>query len=284
MMVTIDPNAGPCQGVQRALRLVEHELEHDSVIALGPIIHNQAEVDRLEHKGLVTVDQKIVEDGDIQSIKNKSVFIRSHGISKKVRQQLIDAHADICDGTCPTVLSIQRRIEQFYQNGYHIFIIGKANHPEVLGLNGACDGQAVIIQSEADLINLTIPEKSYLVSQTTVNHDYFLDLKEKMLQIQPSLTIRDTVCRSVTNRHENTRNFAAGVDVVLLVGGKNSSNTRVLFDIAKQSNPRTFWIERSDDIFTDWFEKDSTVGITGSASTPLWQLQKIQDFVERITF
>lgn len=283
MIVKIDPNAGPCQGVRRALQMIEEELAKDDIVALGPIIHNQAEIDRLQKKGLITVDQEPVEQGDTQSIKNNKVFIRSHGISKKLRQQLIDANAVICDGTCPIVLSIHRRIERHYKNGYHIFIIGKPNHPEVIGLNGACDGHATIIQSEIDLDHLTIPEKSFLVSQTTINHDYFLDLQQKMLQIQPCLIVKDTVCRSVSNRHENTRNFAANVDIVLLVGGKNSSNTRVLFDIAKQSNPQTFWIERSDDINVGWFENDSTVGIIGSASTPLWQLEEIQKFVERIT-
>jgi 4-hydroxy-3-methylbut-2-enyl diphosphate reductase len=282
MIVRLDPHAGPCNGVKRALKLAEDELAKDDLVALGPIIHNQAEMDRLQSKGLITADQESVEHGDVQSIKNKKVFIRSHGISKKLRQQLVDANVDICDGTCPIVLSIQRRIEKYYKAGYKIFIIGKAKHPEVMGLNGACDHQASIIQNETDLDNLNIPEKSFLVSQTTVNHNYFLDLQEKMLQIQPCLIVKDTVCSSVTNRHENTKKFAADVDVVLLVGGKKSSNTQVLFEIAKQSNPQSFWIERRDDINPDWFEKASTVGITGSASTPIWQMVDIQKFVEGI--
>ena len=207
MIVRLDPNAGPCNGVKRALKMVEVELAQGDLVALGPIIHNQAEIDRLEKQGLITADQEKVTQGELQAIKNNKVFIRSHGISKKLRQQLVEADVDICDGTCPIVLSIQRRIERYYADGYRIFIIGKPQHPEVIGLNGACDNQAVIIQNKADLEHLDIPAKSLLVSQTTVNHNYFLDLQEKMLQIQPCLIVKDTVCSSVTNRHENTRTF-----------------------------------------------------------------------------
>jgi len=283
MAVVLDPNAGPCSGVKRALRLIEEQLTLEkNVIALGQVIHNQAEIERLESMGLESIDQNSVENVNLGRLKDKKVFVRSHGISKKLYQKLIDAGSQICDGTCPTVAAVQKKVARFYQNGYQIFIVGKAMHPEVLGLCGACEDQAILIQSIDDIESVEFNDKALLVAQTTLAYDKFLAIKEKILQIAPHVIVKDTICRQVSNRHENMRNFAAGVDVVLLVGGKNSSNTRVLFDIAKQSNPHTFWIERQEEIKSTWLDAHS-IGITGSASTPLWQLQRVKAYVERIT-
>ena len=285
MRVIIDPHAGPCKGVKRALSMVEQELQRDSdIVALGPIIHNRMEMSRLQDMGLSTVEQENIEQGNLEALKNRRIFIRSHGISKALQQHVNNVGATVCDGTCPTVHAIQRRIEQYYQNGYQIIIVGKAKHPEVIGLNGYCDNQATIIQSEEDVERIQVAEKAFMVSQTTVAHEKFLAIQEKMLQLYPQVVVKDTVCRQVIKRHDNMRNFAASVDVVLLVGGKHSSNTRVLFDIAKQSNPQTFWIEQASDIDVTWINENDVIGITGSASTPVWQLEKIQNVVENVTF
>ena len=285
MNVIIDEHAGPCKGVKRALALVEQELQRDSdIVALGPIIHNQMEMQRLEKMGLSTIDQESVEQGNLEPLQNKRIFIRSHGISKALQHQVDRVGAFVCDGTCPTVHAIQRHIQAFFKNGYQIIIVGKEGHPEVVGLNGYCDKKATIIYSEEDVERISVAEKAFMVSQTTVAHDKFLAIQKKMLQLYPHVTVKDTVCRQVVNRHENMRNFAASVDVVLLVGGKNSSNTRVLFNIAKQSNPQSYWIEQASDIDVNWLEENGIIGITGSASTPVWQLEKIKKFVENVTF
>ncbi|MBN1560996.1 4-hydroxy-3-methylbut-2-enyl diphosphate reductase [candidate division KSB1 bacterium] len=284
MKVIIDAHAGPCSGVQRALCLVDEQLaKGEPVVAIGAIIHNDVEMVRLKGMGLETIDQKVVENGDLRRLREKKVFVRSHGISRKLHQRLSQEALVLCDGTCPTVRAIQKTIARFHQLGYQIVIVGTPGHPEVVGLNGYCDDQAIVVRSPEELSSFELAEKLLLVAQTTVARNKFLAIEEKILQIVPHAIVKDTTCRQVSNRHENMRNFAAGVDVLLLVGGKNSSNTRTLFDIAKQSNPRTFWIETADDIERSWLVADC-IGITGSASTPLWQLQKIKEYVESITF
>ncbi|MBN1464799.1 4-hydroxy-3-methylbut-2-enyl diphosphate reductase [candidate division KSB1 bacterium] len=283
MQVIVDANAGPCSGVKRALRLIEAQLAQDEeILALGSIIHNKAEMERLAGMGLTTIDQAVVEEGGLDRLRDKKVFVRSHGIGKKLDQQVRDTALAVCDGTCPNVRAIQKTIERYHQRGYQILIVGTPGHAEVVGLSGHCDDQAIVIQSPEEVAALPFAEKRLLVAQTTVARNKFLAIQEKILQIAPHTLVQDTTCRQVSNRHANMRNFAASVDVLLLVGGKNSSNTRVLFEIAKQRNPRTFWIEAATDIERDWLIADS-IGITGSASTPLWQLQKIKEYVESIT-
>ncbi|MBN1479401.1 4-hydroxy-3-methylbut-2-enyl diphosphate reductase [candidate division KSB1 bacterium] len=284
MKVIIDTHAGPCSGVKRALRMIEDELkQNNNVATLGPVIHNQVEIDRLNELGVVTLDQESVSQNNFNVERGKRMIIRAHGIAKNLRNQLVNAGFELIDGTCPTVLKIQKDIERYYRDGYQILIVGNPNHPEVKGLNGQCDNQAAILQSEDDIDHIRFSDKALLISQTTVAFNKFLAIQKKILQIAPHVIVKDTICRQVNSRHENIRNFAADVDVVLLVGGKNSSNTRVLFEIAKQSNPHTFWIERQEDIDGGWFAGCHCIGITGSASTPVWQLEHIKTYVESVT-
>ncbi|MDZ7722730.1 MAG: 4-hydroxy-3-methylbut-2-enyl diphosphate reductase [candidate division KSB1 bacterium] len=280
MNIIIDPHAGPCPGVERAIEMVEKHLDSERLTAIGPIIHNSVEVKRLEQKGLSTVEQDQVNDNR-NLIQTNSVFIRSHGISSDLRTKLKKC-ADIIDGTCPKVTAIQKRIQSYYDKGYHIIITGKENHPEVEGLNGYCDGNATIIKNESDIESIPESEHYFLLSQTTFSQARFLELKEAVLSKFPNTEYKDTTCTQVRKRHETIHQFAATVDVLLLVGGKNSSNTRVLYNRARQINPRTYWIERFEEIDEIWLENSSTVGLTGSASTPVWQLLELQNKVSQL--
>ena len=284
MNVIIDPTAGPCSGVKRAIRMVESCLqEEDDIIAIGPLIHNSAEVQRLSGRGLETVDQQDVENSDFGKIKNKSVFIRSHGISESLRADLQNAGAKLIDATCPKVAAIHKIIRKNYDAGKQIVIIGKIDHPEVKGLNGHCENNGVIITSDADLQKIDVSRPTFVVAQTTIAHRKFVDLVEKIVQITPDVQFKDTICRQVINKHNYLRNFAASVDVLLLVGGKHSSNTGVLYELAKSINPSSYWVEGKDDIKTEWLLPSFTVGVSGSASTPMWQLKEISDYVENIS-
>ena len=280
MRVVIDPKAGPCGGVRRAIRMVEKRLQdQEDIVAIGPLIHNNAEVARLTDEGLDTVQQDAVTSGDLEALQGKRAFIRSHGVSPALRKKLETAAAEIVDGTCPKVAVIQKQIQQQYAAGRQIVIIGKKGHPEVVGLAGHCDNKAVIISSEEDVQKIDTSRPIFLVSQTTISHGKFIDLKEKISHIIADLLVKDTVCRQVMNRHDDIRNFAASMDVLFLVGGKQSSNTAVLFEVAKAANPATFWIEEAQEISADWIKGKQNVGVSGSASTPVWQMEKIRDFL-----
>ena len=281
MIIEIDPHAGPCPGVKRALRMAEEQLHQgESLVAVGPIIHNRSEMDRLSGLGLTTVDQITVQQGQTQVLQNRSVFIRSHGISKALFQTVEQESKRIVNGTCPVVQKIQQMIAEYHAEGYQIIIVGKPSHPEVLGLNGHCNNQAVLVQQETDIANVDTRKPSVLLSQTTIAQSTFFKMRDLLLQRMPNLIVKDTTCRQVNRRHENIRNFAKRVDVVLLVGGKQSSNTRVLYEKSRECNPNTHWIESAADLEPRWFSPDDHVGITGSASTPIWQLQQIQQCLE----
>lgn len=281
MIIEIDPHAGPCPGVKRALRMAEEKLHQgEPLVAVGPIIHNRAETNRLSELGLTTVDQTTVEQGGTQALQGRSVFIRSHGISKRLFQTVEQESKRIVNGTCPVVQRIQQMIAEYHAEGNQIIIVGKPSHPEVLGLNGHCENQAIVVQQEADIQNVDTSKPSVLLSQTTIAQATFFKMRDLLLQRMPNLIVNDTTCRQVNRRHENIRKFAKRVDVVLLIGGKHSSNTRVLYEKSRECNSNTHWIESAADLDPRWFSPDDHVGITGSASTPLWQLQNIQQYLE----
>lgn len=280
MNIIIDPNAGPCPGVKRAIKIVEHHLESEKLTAIGPIIHNPAEVERLEKQGLDTIPQNKVKRYQ-NSIKTNSVFVRSHGISPLLYKTLAE-QSTVIDGTCPIVASIQKLVKKYYEQGYQIIIVGKENHPEVLGLNGYCEGNAVIIKEKKDIDNIPKAERYFMVSQTTFLQERFHQIKDAVLAQFPNTEYKDTTCLQVRKRHDNLDKFAGQVDILLLVGGKNSSNTRILYDVACTVNSHTYWIESKDEIKKSWFNNSSTVGITGSASTPVWQLHEIKKKISQL--
>ena len=283
MKTVIDSHAGPCPGVRRALRLLEQELQqHGESVALGDVIHNPAEVARLQAAGLKTVAQEQVEQGNLNDMRGRRVFIRSHGVSEQLLRALEQERAVIIDGTCATVAHIQKKIRSYFEQGFQILIVGKAGHPEVKGLKGYCQDQAVIISSEADFYKIDWTAKSLLVAQTTVDPLLFKKIGDQLKERLTDLTILDTTCRQVSRRHQNIRNFASNVDVLLLVGGKNSSNTNILYQAARDINHRTYWIESSAELNEEWFIHQEIIGITGSASTPMWQLYEMQQAVESI--
>jgi 4-hydroxy-3-methylbut-2-enyl diphosphate reductase len=233
--------------------------------------------------GLLTVPQSDIEQGHLDAVDNERVFVRTHGVSQRL-MQVLEAHSSICDGTCPTVKKIQHKIRDFHNQGYQVIIYGKPDHPEVKGLNGYCDDKAIIVTSVTDARRISFAQKAVLLSQTTMARDQFDKVKQFIEKHAPQVKIYDTLCRQVVNRHEILRNFARSVDVLLLVGGKKSSNTKVLYNIAKQSNPKSHWIQQPSDIHMTWFDSCQKIGVSGSASTPLQQLQQVKQFLDGITF
>jgi (E)-4-hydroxy-3-methyl-but-2-enyl pyrophosphate reductase len=211
---------------------------------LGSVIHNQQELDRLKIQGLVTLDQvKVEHTGDYEQFRDQNVFIRSHGISRTVREKLLSVAAHIIDGTCPTVKRVQKEVLEYSNRGYQIVIVGKSEHPEVIALLGHCRKKGIVVQTEKDMSQIDMKIPTLLVAQTTVAHEKFLDVKKKLLTHIKDLVVIDTTCRYIQKRQKKLIEFAQSVDVVLLIGGHSSSNTGVLFDLSKRYNPRTYRIE-----------------------------------------
>jgi 4-hydroxy-3-methylbut-2-enyl diphosphate reductase len=282
MKIIIDQGAGVCPGVARAIRLAEENLaQKQALVAVGPLIHNEVEVARLSESGLLTVPQEAFEaSGEFAArFKGNSLLVRAHGISPALRKKFETNGFKIIDATCPKVQRVQQLIKKYSAAGFQVVIVGKKNHPEVIGLAGSATGKAFIILTEAEVGTIFQDQKTVLVAQTTTNQENFEKIAHALKLRIPELVVENTICRSVSNRHQRLQEFARSCDGVVFVGGKHSSNTRELFVLCQQANFRSYRIEKGDEIDFQWFEGAETVGVSGSASTPVWQLEEIAGYL-----
>jgi 4-hydroxy-3-methylbut-2-en-1-yl diphosphate reductase len=291
LKVTVDNNSGFCWGVIRTIEIAEHELQNGGELSsLGDIIHNPMEIERLGRKGLRTVSVD-----NLKSLKNSKVLIRAHGEPASTYKIARENNIEIIDATCPVVTKVQERIRKFYDQGYQIVIFGKKEHAEVIGLVGQTNGEAVVIKSLEEIESLDINRKTVLFSQTTMDKPTFHRIKEELGKRVKELVVeqmedvaidfhaKDTICGQVSGRDKKLRLFAASNDIVIFVAGKASSNGKVLLNICREVNPRTYFIERPDAIDYSWFEDAETVGITGATSTPQWLMEEVKTTILKNT-
>ncbi len=274
--VVIDNRSGVCGGVSRATKMIEDKMSSDgtdNIYVNGELLHNRLEMERLMDCGL-----KVEED--VKKIKNGTIFIRTHGVAKGVFQAAVTNDNEVIDATCPKVSKSQNIIEEHFSKGYQIIIVGKKNHPEVQGLLGYCNYQGICVMKESDLNKLDVNKKTLLIAQTTVathTFEYFINvIKEKIKHLEIAMTI----CPFVEKREEELVGFAKKYSVIIFIGGKNSSNTKVMFEKLKKFNKRSYLIENRDEINFDWFKNNDTIGVSGSASTPAWQIKEIKRSIE----
>ena len=282
MKINIDEKAGFCPGVIKAVNIVEERLSSGkSVNALGSLIHNQNELGRLKKLGLKEVNQDLVETNEVDwdQLEKDVLLIRSHGVSPKLLEQ-IEAHKiPYVDATCSRVVRSQKLVHQYFNDGYTIVIVGKAYHPEVKALMGFCDNKGIVVLKPGDENKIKHKKKLLLIAQTTIAKDTFEYFAKQLTKGVDNLVVKNTICSIVQNRHEQVINLARENDVVIFVAGKNSSNSQVLFEISRKQNPRSYFISSADELKFEWFEDAKTVGITGGASTPHWQLNEVKQII-----
>ncbi len=293
MNVTIDPRAGFCWGVVRTVQVAEEALQENSpgtVFVLGHIIHNPREIERLESLGLRTITRD-----DFPSLpKGAKVLIRAHGEPPETYRLAREHGIEIIDATCPVVTKLQERVRKFYDLGYQIVIFGKADHAEVLGVRGVCNDECIVVRSvEEALERVDLRRKTVLFSQTTMDRPTFLRLRdalkariaelivEEMQSIATEFHAKDTICGQVAGRENDLRRFAREHDVIIFVAGRESSNGKVLYSVAREENQRTYFIEDSSELQAEWFEGAETVGITGATSTPQWYMNHVRQEILR---
>ncbi len=293
MNVTIDPRAGFCWGVVRTVQVAEEALQENSpgtVFVLGHIIHNPREIERLESLGLRTITRD-----DFPSLpKGAKVLIRAHGEPPETYRLAREHGIEIIDATCPVVTKLQERVRKFYDLGYQIVIFGKADHAEVLGMRGVCNDECIVVRSvEEALERVDLRRKTVLFSQTTMDRPTFLRLRdalkariaelivEEMQSIATEFHAKDTICGQVAGRENDLRRFAREHDVIIFVAGRESSNGKVLYSVAREENQRTYFIEDSSELQAEWFEGAETVGITGATSTPQWYMNHVRQEILR---
>ena len=290
MKVTVDRNSGFCWGVVRTIDIAEEQmLEGRELYSLGPVIHNPVEIERLRIKGLTPITHD-----DLPRLSGKRVLIRAHGEPPETYARAKELGITLIDATCPVVTKVQERIRKFYDNGYQIVIFGKKDHAEVVGLVGQTNGEAIVIKSVAEIGNVDLTRKTVLFSQTTMDKPTFYDiarvLRDKIAEVvigtfeesAVDFHAKDTICGQVAGRDKKLREFAASNDVMVFVAGRNSSNGKVLYDICREANPRSFFIEQDNELQQEWFAGAATVGISGATSTPQWLMERVQRAIETI--
>lgn len=300
LTVDIDSNSGFCAGVIRAIGKAEEFLKEgkaDKLYSLGAIVHNDAELTRLVDKGLVTIDKEDLDE--MVDACGETLLIRAHGEPPTTYQQAEKLGFKIIDCTCPVVLQLQKEIHQTYhqiceEGRGQIIIFGKPGHAEVLGLVGQTDGNAIVIESPAMLeqavsdgiIGLDVP--THIFSQTTKSPDEYSRVCARLEEMMATecelsierfkgrglLVVHDTICSQVAKRHERLSKFALEHDVIIFVSGKSSSNGKVLCDLCKSLNIRTYHIDLVSEIKREWFRADDKVGVCGATSTPKWLLEE----------
>ena len=293
MKVTVDQNSGFCWGVVRTIEIAEQELQESrKLYSLGDIIHNPVEIDRLAEQGLSTISLD-----DLKNVKDAKVLIRAHGEPPETFRRAKELGIEVIDATCPVVTKVQERIRKFYDNGYQVVIFGKKDHAEVVGLVGHTNGSAIVIKSIEEVNKLDLTRKTVLFSQTTMDKATFYRIRDEIQsRIQAEFEVgtfeemavdfhaKDTICGQVSGRDKKLREFSRANDVMVFVAGRKSSNGKVLFEIAREENPRTYFVEDEKELQPEWFRGAGTVGISGATSTPQWLMERIKVSIESMDF
>lgn len=284
MRVVIDENSGFCFGVVRAISEAESALkQRGEVYSLGDIVHNRVEVQRLEEMGLSTVSHD-----DIASLQGRTLLIRAHGEPPTTYRLAEKYGVTVIDATCPVVARLQRRVRDAYESmskiGGRVVLLGKRGHAEVVGLTGQVSDDVTVVESEMDLELLDYSRPIYFLSQTTQSIELFNRLAEiirSRMAEGVEFIVDDTICRRVAGREANLAEFSKGVDVVLFVCGRKSSNGRVLSEVCRRANPRCHNIEEASEIDMAWLEGAESVGICGATSTPRWLMEEVASFINK---
>ncbi|MCR4604665.1 MAG: 4-hydroxy-3-methylbut-2-enyl diphosphate reductase [Eubacterium sp.] len=280
MNVTIADSAGFCFGVKRAVDAVYELLDADtaSVMTYGPIIHNETVTDELASKGVKIAD-------DIENIpKDATLVIRSHGVGREIIEKLEKNGINYVDATCPFVKKIHQTVSEHSAAGEEIVIIGSAQHPEVKGILGWVSGKATVIENEAEATDFTPFSKDNpvcIVAQTTFNLKKFQDLVEIFQKKGYYINIVNTVCHATMTRQEEAELLAEQSDAMIVIGGRESSNSRKLYEICKNKCLDTFFIQTADELKDIDLSKFASLGITAGASTPNNIIQEVSKACQR---
>jgi 4-hydroxy-3-methylbut-2-enyl diphosphate reductase len=283
MKVTIDKYSGFCFGVVYAIEMAEVELSRTGKLyCLGDIVHNNMEVDRLNNMGL-----EIINHQDLKELKDCKVLIRAHGEPPETYHTAIKNNIQLLDASCPVVLKLQHNIKEGYEEinkiDGQIIIFGKEGHAEVQGLLGQTDGEAIIVACATDLDKVDFSAPIYMYSQTTKSPKAFADLQEEIRKRKEKagssesvkFIVNDTLCRQVSGREPQLKEFAKENDVVIFVSGKKSSNGKMLFQSCLKENPNSYFVSEEKEIKEEWFHPNSQVGICGATSTPRWLMENV---------
>ncbi len=258
MNVIKTKNIGFCFGVKRAIKMVLKAAgTGEKVFTIGPIIHNPQMVELLQEKGIIPVD-------DVYQVKEGTVVFRTHGIKKEEEDYIRKSGLKSIDTTCPFVKRVRKHAKNLEKSGYRVVIVGDSNHPEVKSVLSYLENDGIVLQEPTTLT----AKKVGVVSQTTLDKGTFVSIVKELIAGVEELRIYNTICESTQIRQNEAVALSGEVDMMLVVGGKNSSNTTKLYKVVHKVQPNTYHIETVEDLRPEWFKNVSRIGLTGGASTP----------------
>jgi (E)-4-hydroxy-3-methyl-but-2-enyl pyrophosphate reductase len=263
--------------VRRAMKMAldaAHQRDGE-IYTYGPLIHNQQAIDLLRSRQI-----EIIQDSTRAG--SGLIIIRAHGVTPEIRAALIQAGARICDATCPHVARAQNLIQKFTTQGYHGIIIGDKGHAEVVGLLGYAQGNASVVETIEDVRALPSSDKVFVVAQTTQSEELFREVSQAIEARYPDAKIFNTICRATEMRQEEAIELARQVDLMVVVGGRESANTRRLVELCTGQGTPTVHIETADELQADTLERYATIGVTAGASTPHWVIRNVVEALEAL--
>ncbi len=278
MRVIVAKTAGFCMGVRKAMDNVIDAANksgkgNGSVYTEGPLIHNPQVLEKLEEKGIMSLNKDT-------NLENSTVVIRAHGITPKRRRELEASGAKVCDATCPRVKRVQLIIEENAKNGYSTVIVGDEGHAEVTGLLGYTEGKGYVISSPEEVSDLPDMDKICIVAQTTQDMDTFSSTVDKLKQRYENNKVFDTICSSTSKRQKEVISLSEDVDAMIVVGGRGSANTNRLVQIAESKDMPAFLVETEEELDLKKLVNFDVIGVTAGASTPNWLLERVVEKVQ----
>ncbi len=276
MQVLLANEYGFCFGVERAVEMVEEAIQDGQTVrALGPLIHNEQEMQRLAHEGVTTISQPV------QIGRNETAVIRAHGVTPEVQRELEEKAGKVVDATCPFVTRVQKLAARAAEQNRHVVIVGSPDHPEMIGVKGYAPNHAFVIVDETEVAGLPRLRNPLVVAQTTIKAKTFFDTAEAIRsKTDDNVQIVNTICSATRDRQEAARALAGMVDAFYIIGGRHSSNSVKLLAVCKEQCAKSFLIETEEEINAADLIDVETVGVTAGASTPNWLIEKIVKHLE----
>ncbi|HFU76136.1 MAG TPA: 4-hydroxy-3-methylbut-2-enyl diphosphate reductase [Arcobacter sp.] len=274
MKVKLAESYGFCFGVKRAIDIAE---EHKNSATMGPLIHNQKEINRLKSDFNVSLYENLddVKDGD-------TLIIRTHGIPQNNLKTLKQKNAKVINATCPFVTTPQQIVKKMTSEGYSVVIFGDENHPEVKGVKSYGDDNVHVVLNVKELDSIIFKtDKIATVAQTTRKKEVYLEIVNALILKNKEVRVFNTICDATFENQDAARKLSSEVDIMIVIGGKNSSNTKQLLSIC-QENTDSYLIEDENDIELEWFANKNLCGVTAGASTPDWIIQNVVNKIKGI--
>ena len=273
--IILAKNSGFCFGVKRAVDMVVkyYYTKGVKVSTLGPLIHNNDVIEHLEAHNIKDINLAQIDELSANDV----IVLRSHGVTPDVIEKINETGAKVVDATCPYVSTIHKKVQKYHSLGYQIIIVGNKEHPEVVGINGWCDNSAVIVRGGNELDDVRLGQKVCIVAQTTEKADNFEQVVTAVSKRCAEVEAFNTICSATKERQQSAVEVSRQVDLMIVIGGKHSSNTKKLFEISRENCEKTILIENSAELDERIILGDAVkkIGITAGASTPDWVIQEV---------